>query len=254
MLMATFIFHISSVAKTLQPCGIKDGFSASLRSLVRSRYRPQLRFASRIRATEASAVKRRQALMDLRSVYRPLQEQRETLLLLLESAEASGGNRSPQVFLGRKDDEGGVSLEGVTRIFGRRVLKFHLFFFPHPHLHPQPPPPPAFSSVLCCYVLTAASPSILHSLSIYTFAFPASLLFIFLHYSPLHPHIYIFLSLSPLSSLPLLTLHKHACNHALSLFKLITSATLYPPPRGTPTTVRPVLFLKFKQSSYVCCC
>lgn len=142
MLMATFIFHISSVAKTLQPCGIKDGFSASLRSLVRSRYRPQLRFASRIRATEASAVKRRQALMDLRSVYRPLQEQRETLLLLLESAEALGGNRSPQVFLGRKDDEGGVSLEGVTRIFGRRVLKFHLFFFPHPHLHPQPPPLP----------------------------------------------------------------------------------------------------------------
>lgn len=99
MLMATFIFHISSVAKTLQPCGIKDGVSASLRSLVRSRYRPQLRFASRIRATEASAVKRRQALMDLRSVYRPLQEQRETLLLLLESAEASGGNGSPQVFL-----------------------------------------------------------------------------------------------------------------------------------------------------------
>lgn len=136
MLMATFIFHISSVAKTLQPCGIKDGFSASLRSLVRSRYRPQLRFASRIRATEASAVKGRQALMDLRSVYRPLQEQRETLLLLLESAEASGGNGSPQVFLGRKDDEGGVSLEGVTRIFGRRVFKFHLFF---PHPHPQPP-------------------------------------------------------------------------------------------------------------------
>lgn len=64
------------------------------------------------------------------------------------------------------------------------------------------------------------------------------------------PSSHLYFPLSP----PSLSLHKHACNHALSLFKLITSATLYPWPRGSPTTVRPVLFLKFKQSSYVRCC
>lgn len=144
MLMATFIFHISSVAKTLQPCGIKDGVSASLRSLVRSRYRPQLRFASRIRATEASAVKRRQALMDLRSVYRPLQEQRETLLLLLESAEASGGNGSPQVFLEGRMMRAGfpwrVSPEYSDAEFLNFTSSSFLIFTPSPHPLPLSPP------------------------------------------------------------------------------------------------------------------
>lgn len=198
MLMATFIFHISSVAKTLQPCGIKDGFSASLRSLVRSRYRPQLWFASRIRATEASAVKRRQALMDLRSVYRPLQEQRETLLLLLESAEASGGNRSPQVFLGRKDDEGGVSLEGVTRIFGRRVLKFHLFFFPHPHLHPSRFLLPLM--LLCSHSSISFHPPLPLHLYLRISSLPP--VYIFTLLPPPSSHLYFPLSIPPLLPSP----------------------------------------------------
>lgn len=62
------------------------------------------------------------------------------------------------------------------------------------------------------------------------------------------------LSRSPSSSLTLPRSSQTRLQPCPFLFKLITSATLYPQPPGTLTTVRPVLFLKFKQSSYVLYC
>lgn len=123
-----------------------------------------------------------------------------------------------------------------------------LIFTPSPHPLPLSPP-----SYVVMFSQQRLLPSSTPSPSIPSHFQPPSCFYFYI--TPPSILTFIFSSLyPPLSSLPLPTLHKHACNHALSLFKLITSATLYPPPRGTPTTVRPVLFLKFKQSSYVCCC